>query len=90
LYEYLFKSEVPDDLGDAWLTDLNESSVAVLRDCVGCPLLAAAKPGDRFQFERLGCAKLLPQQRASQARMCVESGALGEGFVAGEFSLVGF
>lgn len=27
----------------------------VLKGCYACPLLATAKVGDRFQFERLGC-----------------------------------
>jgi hypothetical protein len=40
--------------GDAWLSELDTSSLQVVSGCLACPLLASAKPGDRYQFERLG------------------------------------
>lgn len=53
LYDHLFKSEDPSSMED-WLGDVNPESMTVVRHCYGSPALAAAKPGDRFQFERLG------------------------------------
>ena len=47
LYDVLFKSLEPADLGDAWLQDLNPDSEVVLRGAFASPPLAAAKPGDR-------------------------------------------
>ena len=37
-----------------FLTELNPHSLEVLRGCKLEPSLGAARPGDRFQFERLG------------------------------------
>jgi hypothetical protein len=39
-------------LTHVWLCPCNKRQV--LKGCVACPALASAKPGDRFQFERLG------------------------------------
>jgi glutaminyl-tRNA synthetase len=55
LYDRLFTNITPGDDADGgnWRTSLNPASLEV----VGCqvdPNLAGAKPGDRFQFERLG------------------------------------
>jgi glutaminyl-tRNA synthetase len=51
LYEQLFCSPtLPDD----WLADLNPASVEVVPGAFASPPLAAARPGDRFQLERLG------------------------------------
>jgi glutaminyl-tRNA synthetase len=44
--------EVPE--GKTWMDDLNPASLESLADAKGEPVLANAKPGDRFQFERLG------------------------------------
>jgi glutaminyl-tRNA synthetase len=52
LYDRLFNVEDPN--GDNWKECINPHSVEVLRDCKVEPGLAAAKPQDRFQFERLG------------------------------------
>ena len=57
LYDRLFTVENPlagegDDGG--WLTHLNPASVEVRAACWVEPSLAAAQPGARFQFERLG------------------------------------
>ncbi|QDT40965.1 Glutamine--tRNA ligase [Gimesia alba] len=56
LYDHLFSTPDPEDLpeGEDYKTNLNPASLQVL---IGCKLersLKAAKPGSRFQFERLG------------------------------------
>ncbi|MFM7737359.1 MAG: glutamine--tRNA ligase/YqeY domain fusion protein [Alphaproteobacteria bacterium] len=53
LYDRLFRSERPEESG-SFLDDLNPASLEVVRDAKLEPALAAAKPGDSFQFERLG------------------------------------
>ncbi len=55
LYDRLFTSLTPggDDDGGDWRTSLNPASLETLTALVE-PTLAGAKPGDRFQFERLG------------------------------------
>jgi glutaminyl-tRNA synthetase len=52
LYDRLFTVE--DPAGDSWKTFLNPASLEVVRNCKLEPGLAAARPQDRFQFERLG------------------------------------
>jgi len=52
LYEPLFRSDRPDELSD-WQADLNPDSETIVNAFVD-PVLAAAKPGDAFQFERVG------------------------------------
>ena len=56
LYDHLFSKEDPDDVPDGadWLTNVNPKSLEVLKDCRLEPILASAKPGERYQFERLG------------------------------------
>ena len=56
LYDHLFSKEDPDDVPDGanWLTNVNPKSLEVLKDCRLEPILANAKPGERYQFERLG------------------------------------
>ncbi|MCL5037381.1 MAG: glutamine--tRNA ligase/YqeY domain fusion protein [Chloroflexi bacterium] len=56
LYDYLFTKENPDDVveGGDWKSNLNPGSLEVLSSARLEPSLAGAKPGDRFQFERLG------------------------------------
>mmetsp|Transcript_9586 Transcript_9586/g.20421 ORF Transcript_9586/g.20421 Transcript_9586/m.20421 type:complete len:801 (+) Transcript_9586:112-2514(+) len=63
LYDYLFKSEDPGTM-DTWLEDLNPGSLEVVANAYGNPALAAAKPGDRFQFERLGYFAVDPDSKA--------------------------
>ncbi len=56
LYDHLFTKEDPDDVpedGD-WLANINPKSLERLTDCRVEPYLANAKPGEGFQFERLG------------------------------------
>jgi len=56
LYDHLFR--VPRPGGDAedgdWKADLNPKSLERLAGCRLEPSLAAAAPGSRHQFERLG------------------------------------
>jgi glutaminyl-tRNA synthetase len=56
LYDHLFSKEDPEDVpaGSDYKSNLNPNSLEVLTNCRLEPSLAAAKPGDRFQFERLG------------------------------------
>jgi glutaminyl-tRNA synthetase len=56
LYDHLFKTEFPDDApeGHTFLDNINPNSLSVVRDAKLEPSLAAASPGEHFQFERLG------------------------------------
>ena len=53
LYDRLFNSENPG-AADDYRADLNPRSLEVLQDCKLEPSVAAALPGTRYQFERLG------------------------------------
>ncbi len=56
LFDHLFNVPEPDDVpeGHDWHAHLNPNSRQVLHDCCLEPSLANARPGDHFQFERLG------------------------------------
>ena len=54
LYDRLFAVPQPGAGGRDFLADLNPDSLCTLTHCFLEPILAAAKPGDRFQFEREG------------------------------------
>jgi glutaminyl-tRNA synthetase len=56
LYDHLFIKEDPEDVneGEDFTVNLNPNSLEVLTHCKLEPSLAGAKPGQRFQFERLG------------------------------------
>jgi glutaminyl-tRNA synthetase len=56
LYDHLFSKEDPDDIpeGVDWLTNVNPKSLEVLTDCRVEPILANARLGELYQFERLG------------------------------------
>ncbi len=56
LYDRLFTKENPDDVeeGTDFTANLNPNSLEVLKPCYLEPSLKCAKPGDRYQFERLG------------------------------------
>jgi len=62
LYENLFANENPSDVPDGqdFTVNLNPNSLEVLTNAKLESSLATAKPGDRYQFERLGyfCADL--------------------------------
>ncbi|MCP4134452.1 MAG: glutamine--tRNA ligase/YqeY domain fusion protein [bacterium] len=70
LYEHLFAKENPEetdepgddpDDGKSFLSNLNPDSCKTLSSCCVEPALTQVKPGDNFQFERLGyfCADLV-------------------------------
>jgi glutaminyl-tRNA synthetase len=56
LYDHLFSAEDPNDVteGADWLASLNPRSLEVINDARVEPYLAGAKPGEFYQFERLG------------------------------------
>jgi glutaminyl-tRNA synthetase len=56
LYDYLFTKDDPMDVrkDEDWKSGVNPSSLEVLADCRVEPSLTSARPGERFQFERLG------------------------------------
>jgi glutaminyl-tRNA synthetase len=56
IYDRLFTAEDPMDVpeGGDWRATLNPASLEVLGGARLEPSLAEARPGDRFQFERLG------------------------------------
>jgi glutaminyl-tRNA synthetase len=56
LYDHLCNTPNPDDVaeGQTWLDNLNPDSLESLTNCHVEPSLQAAKPGESFQFERLG------------------------------------
>lgn len=56
LYDHLFIKENPNDVeeGKDFTDYINPKSLEVLTSCKLEPSLIEAKPGDRFQFERLG------------------------------------
>ncbi|MFZ1978673.1 MAG: glutamine--tRNA ligase/YqeY domain fusion protein [Bacteroidota bacterium] len=62
LYDRLFLKENPDEAeeGKTFLDNINPNSLQVLTQCKLEPMLGAAKPGERFQFERIGyfCADI--------------------------------
>jgi glutaminyl-tRNA synthetase len=53
LFDRLFMSENPED-GEDYKTNLNPDSLKVLENCKIEPSLKSAKPGDKFQFQRIG------------------------------------
>ena len=56
LYDTLFSKEDPNEVpeGGDWLDNLNPDSLKVLTNAKVEPSLRGAKPGECFQFERLG------------------------------------
>ncbi len=56
LYDHLFSKPDPGNVpeGESYKQYLNPNSLETLAGCRLEPSLAAAKAGDRFQFERLG------------------------------------
>lgn len=67
LYEHLFIKEKPDETeeGKDFTDYINPKSLEVVNGCQLEPSLAEAKPGDIFQFERLGyfCADIKDSKR---------------------------
>ncbi len=56
LYDRLFVNENPEesDEGKSYLDNINKNSLEILSNCKVEPSLNAAKPGEKFQFERMG------------------------------------
>jgi len=56
LFDRLFKSEDPSDVaeGEDYKDNLNPDSLKTLEHCKLEPGLKSAKPGEKFQFQRLG------------------------------------
>ncbi len=56
LYEHLFVKENPNAVeeGKDFTDYINPNSLEILTNCMVEPGLAAARPGDRYQFERMG------------------------------------
>jgi glutaminyl-tRNA synthetase len=56
VYDHLFKTERPDEAPErkTFLDNINPASLEIIRDAKLEPSLANAKPGEHFQFERLG------------------------------------
>jgi glutaminyl-tRNA synthetase len=56
LYDHLFANPDPNDVPESvdWLTTVNPRSLVVVPDAKVEPSLAQARPGERFQFERVG------------------------------------
>ena len=56
LHDHLFSKEDPDDVaeGEDFKSNLNPNSLEILSSCRVEPSLSKAKPGSRYQFERLG------------------------------------
>ena len=56
LYDHLFTKADPNEVeeGSDFTASLNPNSLEILTDCKLEPSLAGARPGSRYQFERLG------------------------------------
>jgi glutaminyl-tRNA synthetase len=69
LYDYLFKVDRPMETppGGRFIDNLNPDSLETVSGGYGEPLLAEARPGDRFQFERLGYFVRDPDNSAGSA-----------------------
>ncbi|MDC0196921.1 glutamine--tRNA ligase/YqeY domain fusion protein [bacterium] len=52
-YNPLFLTEKPDESTD-FILDINPNSIEILNNCYIEPSISTTKPGDIFQFERLG------------------------------------
>ena len=62
LYDSLFTKRDPEETGEGgtFLANLNPASLETLKSCKLEPSLKGAKPGSRYQFERLGYFYLDP------------------------------
>jgi len=67
LYDRLFNTEVPDDApeGEDFRSNLNPDSLKILKGFVE-PGLKGSKPGDKFQFQRLGYFCIDPDSSAEK------------------------
>lgn len=68
LYDRLFSDESPDGHKEADFKEfLNPDSLKVLQECRLEPMLKNAKPGEKFQFQRLGYFCVDPDSSHNQA-----------------------
>ncbi len=67
LYDHLFSKPYPEDVAErqSWLENLNPNSLEIVR-CYVEPGLAGARPGTRYQFERLGYFCVDPDSNAQR------------------------
>ncbi len=68
LYDHLFIKENPYEVeeGADWLSNLNPDSMDVVDPCYIEPSVEGAKPGTRYQFERLGYFCVDPDSTADK------------------------
>lgn len=68
LYDHLFLKPDPDDVeeGEDYRSNLNPKSLEVLSECRLEPSLKDAKPGELFQFERMGYFCLDPDSKGER------------------------
>ena len=68
LYDHLFTKENPDDVPDGqdFKSSLNPNSLETAVSCRVEPSLKGAKPGSRYQFERLGYFCVDPHSSAAR------------------------
>ena len=66
LYDRLFTSETPGSGDTDFLEQINPNALEVVAGCKLEPSLAAAAPGARFQFERLGYFCVDPDSNAGR------------------------
>ncbi len=68
LYDVLFERERAEAVaeGDDWVSGVNPLSLGVVERCKLEPLLAEARPGDLFQFERKGYFACDPDSMAAR------------------------
>jgi len=65
LYDRLFTKENPEDVeeGKDFTSNINPNSLEIITPCFVEPTLKDAKPGERYQFERLGYFCVDPDSR---------------------------
>jgi glutaminyl-tRNA synthetase len=68
LYDHLFPMDDPYAVeeGKDWFSNVNPTSLVVLKGCKLEPSLARAKPGDRYQFERKGYFCVDPDSKSGR------------------------
>jgi glutaminyl-tRNA synthetase len=68
LYDRLFSNENPDEFEDGqdFMVNLNPASLEAIPNALVEPSLASAKPGEIFQFERLGYFCLDPDSKGEK------------------------
>ena len=80
LYDRLFPGRRSTGDGDDFTEYLNPKSLEILNSCRVEPSLAAAAPGSRFQFERLGYF-CVDTEDSSARKPCIQSDRNPSGFL---------